>query len=249
MNDILFPVCIFLAGAISSFINVMAGGGSILTLGVMMLFGLDGSVANGTNRIGILTATSSGMVAFKTERYGNIKESAVLGLCALPGALIGSYYAVSISNVLFQRLLSVVMIFIIITLFLPKKKNHLMAEKSRSSKIFLYPAMFIVGLYGGFIQAGVGFLIMASLRHLTSISLIKINMHKVYIIFMYTVPVLIIFGITGNINWFYAICLGAGNSIGAWLSVKLSIRKGEKAVKILLAVAILLMAVKFMLTW
>ena len=243
---LIYPVCIFLIGILASFINIMAGGGSVLTLGVLMLFGLDASVANGTNRFGIIVESISGISAYKSEQYSNIKESILLAIFTLPGAVIGSIYAIQISSLTFQRILAVVMIFIIVTLFIPQKNNNKTAI-TKMGKILVYPAMLIVGFYGGFIQAGVGFLIIASLRHLLKLDLVLVNMHKVYIILIYTIPLLFIFGFTGNIHWIYALCLAAGNAVGAWISVKVSIKKGEKIIKTVFIAAILIMSIKFLL--
>ena len=249
MIEIINPIIIFTVGAIAGFINIMAGGGSTLTLGAMILMGLDAAVANGTNRIGILIETISASAAYKSKRFGNLKKSLLLVSCAVPGAIIGSFFAVKISNAAFQRILTGVMIFIVITLFLPKKTSQNIEDISGLRKYLIYPAMFLVGLYGGFIQAGVGFLIMASLRHLTRLDLININMHKIHIVLFYTIPILFVFGFTNNINWLYAICLGMGFALGAWISVIISIKKGEKIVKAVLGVAILIMVIKFLLTF
>lgn len=89
---------------------------------------------------------------------------------------------------------------------------------------------------------------MASFRHILNMDLIKINMHKSAIVLIYTIPLLLVFGFTNNINWLYAIVLSFGNAIGAWISVKLSLKKGEKVVKTVLAIAIVMMSVKFMLS-
>ncbi|MBN2543411.1 sulfite exporter TauE/SafE family protein [bacterium] len=248
MNEIYRLIAIFFAGGICSFINVMAGGGSVLTLGIMMLLGIDASVANGTNRIGILVGTASGAMAYKSENYMNFRDSLKLAAFTIPGAIIGSIFAVRIDNLLFERVLAIVMIFIVITLFIPKKNIQKLNNKTNIKNILIYPAMFLVGIYGGFIQAGVGFLIMASLRHILRMELVTINLHKVYIVLIYTIPLLFIFGFTGNINLLYGLCLASGSAIGAWLSVKLSLKKGEKVIKIILGIALLLMAVKFLLS-
>ncbi|MBU2541230.1 MAG: sulfite exporter TauE/SafE family protein [Candidatus Omnitrophica bacterium] len=249
MNEIIHLIIVFSAGAIAGFINVMAGGGSVLTLGVMMLIGLDAPIANGTNRIGILAGAISGASAYNSEKLSNIKESFLLGIWTLPGAIIGSIFAINISNLLFQRILAGVMIFVVITLFRPIANGQNSKEFSKGRNKLIYPTMFLIGLYGGFIQAGVGFLIMFSLRHILGLSLTKINIHKVCIILLYTIPVIFIFGLTKNINWIYAVCLGLGSALGAWLSVKVSVKKGEGVIKIVLCVAILLMAAKFLLTF
>ena len=242
MDEWQIAIILFFAGAAASFINMMAGGGSMLTVGIMILLGIDPSVANGTNRIGVLVGTGSGALAFKSEKFTDVKRSLLLGLCAIPGAIIGSLYSISISDLWFKKILAIVMILILATMFIPKKKTK---EKVKGS-FMIYPAMFVVGLYGGFIQIGVGFLLMALLRHLMAFDLIRTNMHKVFVVLIYSFPVLLIFGLSGNINWFLAITMSLGNAVGSWMSVKLAIRKGEKFVKIVLVIAIVLMSAKFL---
>ena len=249
MENTLSLLFMFFIGVLASLINIMAGGGSILTLGTMMLIGLDAPVANGTNRIGLLIESVSGALAYASENVGNLKESLTLGFWALPGALIGVMFAINISNTAFQRILAVVMICVVMTLIIPQGSSIKRKNTPGKNKIFIYPIMFLIGLYGGFIQAGVGFLIMGSLRYLLHLDLVTINKHKVYIVLVYTIPTLFIFGFTQNIHWPYAVCLAAGNAAGAWLSVKISVKKGENAVKIGLSIAILLMAIKFFFTF
>ena len=233
---------LFFAGAVSSFINMMAGGGSMLPVGIMILLGVDPSVANGTNRIGVLVGTGTGAIAFRSEKFTDIKQSLLLGLCAIPGAIIGSVYSINISDLWFKKILAIVMILILVTMFIPKKK----VEQKVKGSFWIYPAMFVVGLYGGFIQIGVGFILMAFLRHLMAFDLIRTNMHKVFVVLIYTIPVLLIFGFSGNINWFLALIMSMGNALGSWISVKLAIRKGEKFVKVVLVIAIVLMSAKFL---
>jgi uncharacterized protein len=226
----------------------MAGGGSVLTLGAMMLLGMDAAIANGTNRLGILAGGISGSFAYHSEKHTELMDSFKMSLFTLPGAIIGSIYSIQIDSAMFKKILAIVMIFIIITLILPKKKKEALTAKSKKHKLFIYPAMFFIGFYGGFIQVGIGFLIMAALRHILGLNLIKTNMHKAFLVIIYTIPVIFVFAFTGNINWLYGICLALGNAFGSWFSVKLSLKKGEKLIKIVLVIAILLMATKFLIS-
>jgi uncharacterized membrane protein YfcA len=247
MTEILTFVCVFAAGLSAGFLNVMAGGGSAITLGVLILLGFDSSVANGTNRIALFAQNISAVTSFRREKYSEFPLSLKLSLFTLPGAILGSIYAVNISHVMFQRILAVVMIFVLATLLLPKSRNNVSGDRGKTARLLVYPAMFGVGFYGGFVQAGVGFIIMAALRHLMGLDLVRVNMHKVFVVLIYTIPILFVFGLTGNINWVYAICLAAGNAVGAWWSAKVSVVKGEKAVKAVLYIALGMMAVKFFL--
>ena len=116
----------------------------------------------------------------------------------------------------------------------------------RPAHPFLYPALVAVGFYGGFLQIGVGFLFMATLYHLLRVDLIRVNMHKVFIILLYTLPALIVFSLTGNVNWGYGLILAAGNALGAWWGARAAVKGGERIIKIILAVAILIMSFKLL---
>jgi len=246
MENISHLLLLFGVGTLAGFINVMAGGGSSITLPILIFLGLDSALANGTNRVALIIQNISAITSFKQEKYSQFPQSLKLSALTLPGAVIGAIVATRIDNLLFQKILAVVMIGIMITIVMPDRKNKAISAGSGRQSPWIYPAMMAIGFYGGFIQVGVGFLFMAALRHLLSLDLIRVNMHKVFIIFVYTWPALLIFFLTGNVNWVYGLVLGAGNAFGAWWSVKLSVRRGEKIIRLFLVLAMLIMAAKLL---
>lgn len=245
MPDLSGILILFGVGAVAAFINVNAGGGSSLTLPVLILLGLNPTVANGTNRVAILFQNVSAVYSFKREKYYDLKNSLILSALTLPGAIAGSILAVKIGDELFQKVLAVVMIFIIITMLIPKKKiERVNTDFVVDWKIVI--SMLAVGFYGAFIQVGVGFLLMASFQYLMKLDLIRVNMHKVFVVLIFTIPAILIFILTNNINWYYGLTLAAGNVFGGWWGAKLSVKKGEKFIKFVLIIAILIMAMKLL---
>ena len=234
---------LFGTGLIAGFMNVTAGGGSTLTLPALIFLGLDSATANGTNRIAILLQNVSAVYSFKQENYKQFDISLKLSLLTLPGSILGALLAIKISDELFQKILAVVMIGIIISMIIPTKKN---VSENKNNKISwqTYIAMVFIGFYGGFIQVGVGFILMAALKYLMRLNLVYINMHKVFIVLIYTIPALLIFIISKNINWILGIGLAAGNIIGGWWGAKLSVKKGEKFIRMFLIAAIFIIALK-----
>ena len=164
----------------------------------------------------------------------------------LPGAIIGAIYAIRISNEAFQKLLGIVMIGIVITMMIPSSKKFVNEKIIGKVPWLIYPIMFALGFYGGFIQVGIGFLLMIALHRVLKMNMVYVNFHKVFIVMFYTIPALIIFMVTGNINWIYGISLAAGTGLGAWWSAKIAVRKGEKVIKIVLTIAILIMSLKLL---
>jgi len=235
---------LFGMGIIVGFINVNAGGGSSLTLPILIFLGLDGALANGTNRVAILVQNVFAVASFQKREFHEFKLSGKLSLFTLPGAVIGAILATKISGVLFERMLGVVLLFIVISMFFSRNYVKDDRDQKKHSNWLIYPALFGIGFYGGFLQVGVGFLFMAALYNLLKLDLIRVNMHKVFIILIYTIPALVIFIVSGNVNWKFGLSLAGGSSLGAWFGARASVKGGEKLIRIVLAIAILVMAVK-----
>ncbi len=241
----LFDILIlFVVGVAAGFLNVIAGGGSVFTLPALIFLGLDSSLANGTNRIAVFAQSVFAVASFKRKKLHQFKLSSTLALLTLPGAVAGALIAIRVSDALFQRILGVVMILVVISLFLPPPSSLKISRKNGIPSWLLYPVLVGIGFYGGFLQVGVGFLFMAALYHLLLPDLVKVNMHKVFIIMLYTVPALIVFALTGNVDWKLGIALGAGNSLGGWWGARVSVVGGEKVIRTILALSIIIMALK-----
>ncbi len=246
MNELTAALLLFSVGVISGVINVMAGGGSSLTLPVLIFLGLDSALANGTNRIAIVIQNVAAVSSFKKEKYSQFGTSIKLSLLTLPGSIIGAVAAVKMSDELFQKILAVVMIAIIISMMIPKSKTVYSDDPAKKISLWTHLSMFFIGFYGGFIQVGVGFLLMGALHYLMKLNLVYVNMHKVFIVFIFTIPALIIFIITGNVHWGFGLSLAAGNGLGAWWAAKISVKKGEGVIKFVLFIAIFIMALKLL---
>lgn len=245
MPEYLEILILFFVGLLAGVINVMAGGGSSLTLPALIFMGLDSAAANGTNRIGILLQGIFSTLSYRKEKLSEIEKSVKLSLLTLPGAVLGALLALKISNEWFDRILGIVMIGVIISMLIPQSKLEISTGGERKSRL-IYPVMFAIGFYGGFIQVGVGFLIMAALYHLLRIDLIRVNMHKVFITMIYTVPTLLIFIWSGNVDWLLGLSLAAGTSIGGWWAVRFSIKGGERVIRYVMVLAIFIIALKLL---
>jgi uncharacterized membrane protein YfcA len=234
---------LFGAGAVAGFINVNAGGGSSLTLPALYFLGLDWATANGTNRIALILQNVFAVASFHKNKVFELRSSAALAVFTLPGAVSGALLATRISNMLFQRILGAILIFIVASMFVSRSytKNHTLTGKR---SWLIYPALFAIGFYGGLVQVGVGFLFMAALYHLLKENLVKVNMHKVFIILIYTIAALAVFTVTGNVNWQFGLVLAAGNALGGWWGAQAAFKGGEKFIRIILGFGILLIALK-----
>lgn len=238
------PILVFV-GVISGFLNVMAGGGSTLVLPLLIVFGMESGIANGTNRIAILTQNILATSSFARRGSWNFQTSIRLAIWTLPGAIAGALFATTVSDALFQRLLGLIIIGVVISMVIPTRLSGTRSTTSGGRKsIWIYPVMLGIGFYGGFMQVGVGFLFMASLYHILAMDLGEVNIHKVVIVLIYTIPALLVFIATGNVQWDLGLWLGGGSAIGGWLGARTSLRGGERVIRIVLVAALILLSLK-----
>lgn len=241
-----------LAGGVAGFMNVMAGGGSLITLPILVFMGMDGPVANGTNRVAILVQNITATASFSGQGLSDFKLSLSLGLCALPGAALGAYLGTKIGGVWFNRILAGVMIGVLVLMSRKKRNPEAVVGLQSTGAGRLVPAhllMVAAGIYGGFIQAGVGFILMAILHKVLGLDLVRVNMHKVFIVGTYTLVALFIFAAKGEVLWIAGAVLALGNALGGWLATRLAIKRGEGLIRIILYLALVVMAVKLILTY
>ncbi len=245
MADFLKLVLLALLGVCAGFLNVTAGGGSLLTLPFLIFLGLPASVANGTNRIAILVQN-----IFATARFHQFKvipkgTTLVTAIPAIAGSILGAQLAIDIDEVLFKRLLAVIMILVMGFMFFGhgKKEPQSSPTFNNSKTAILAVSFFFVGVYGGFIQGGIGFLIILVLT-MAGYDLVKTNALKVLVVLIFTPFALFIFIINGQVDFLKGLVLASGNATGAWLASRVVVERGHNFIRWIVMIAVLGFAVK-----
>ncbi|MEJ2724161.1 MAG: sulfite exporter TauE/SafE family protein [Deltaproteobacteria bacterium] len=241
-----YPV-LLVCGSLAGFLNVMAGGGSLITLPLLIFLGLPAAVANGTNRVAIFFQNIFAIGGFRRQGVFPIRLAL---LCTVP-ALVGSYWganlAVTIDDALFKRLLAGIMIGVLIfTLVDPVRRwGHPVGGMTPLRRAFLILVFFGVGVYGGFVQAGVGFIVISGLLAY-GLDLVRINAVKVIVVFSFTLIALGVFIFHGEINYAMGLALAAGNSIGGLIATRVAVRKGHDWIKKMVSATVLIFALKLL---
>ena len=247
MLDFPFDILILVgAGLFAGFVNTMAGGGSLLTLPLLIFLGLPPATANGTNRIAIIVSASSATIGFRSKNISSFPLSIYLGIAAFFGALIGSRIAVEIDGLLFNKILAIIMIVVVVLMvFKPNYKADLLqARTTGKTLIWSMVAFFFIGIYGGFINAGIGFIIMLFLNYVNKLDLVRVNATKVTLVLIYTTAALATFILSGHIDLKYGIALAVGNAAGAFFASRYAVKKGEGVIKTVMMIMVVAMSVK-----
>ena len=237
---------LILVGFIAGIINILAGGGSLLTLPMLIFLGLPPHIANGTNRVAIIIQNIFAVKGFQSKGIKTYPFSLYLAIPATIGAIIGAIVGIKIEGELFNKILGIVMLVIVIYMVLKSNKiskNNIERIKGKYFWLSII-AFFFIGLYGGFIQAGVGFIILFTLSNINQFSLVKSNAIKVTVALIYTLVAVAIFAYNDSVNWKYGLILSLGNATGGWVTSRWSVNKDDKFVKKVLIIMVLAMAIK-----
>lgn len=245
---------IFTVGVIAGFINTLAGGGSLISLPILIFLGLPTAVANGTNRLAIAVQSLFAVTGFRRKGVSDFKASLLMSVPALVGAIIGAQLATDVSDILFKRILAAIMLLVLgIILWNPIRKSYAnvpynggMAKVSWNRRIALMIMFFFIGIYGGFIQAGIGFMIIAVLTTMSGLSLLETNSHKVFIVGINALFALLVFVFHNKIHWPIGLALAAGNGLGGWIGSHLAVTKGERFIRLVLTICVVAMAVRLL---
>lgn len=240
-----YPLLV-LVGFVVGFINTVAGGGSLLALPFLIFIGLPSNIANGTNRVAIIVQTAMATAGFKSKGVSTFPFNTYLGFSAFFGAIIGAYIAVDVTGEVFNRILAMVMLAVVlIIIFSPKLSVVHPAERLTGKYLWLgMIAFFFFGIYGGFINAGLGFLMMLFLHYVNRMSLVRSNATKVVVVFLYMLSALAVFALNDKVNWKIGLILAIGNGSGAWLASRVSVKKGDGFIKVFLVIMVVIMAIK-----
>ena len=243
-----FYLIVVAVGIAAGIINTLAAGGSLLTLPVLMALGLSPNMANGTNRIAIFLQNVVGVGSFHREKIMDFPSGFRVGLPAAAGAIAGAFIAVNLNDEVMKLAIAGVMILVFFLILL--KPNRWIQSHEEHPPIPYWIQVivfFLVGIYGGFIQAGVGFFLLTSLVLGSGFELVKANALKLFVILLYTPLALLIFFLHGDVNLWVGLVLAVGNMTGAWIGTKIAVKWGAVFIRYFVLVAILVASTKLIM--
>ena len=244
MNDWLY-LLLLPAGFVCGFINVLAGSGSLITLPLLIFLGLPAGLANGTNRVAILCQNLVATHAFKRKSKLYLAGDKWLLIPVTAGALAGALLAVDLNERLMRAAIGAVMLVMLVMLvFDPARWLKAAPDQQAVRGPLLWIILFAAGAYGGFIQAGVGLVLLATLVFGAGHDLVRANALKVFLVLGFTPIALAVFVFNDQVRWDLGLLLAVGNVTGALVAVKLAIVRGASFVRWVLIIVIALAATK-----
>ena len=233
---------LIVGGVFAGAINTVAGGGSMLTVPLLVLAGVPGNSANGSNRIGVMASNLSATASFRRLGVDGLQHAVPVLVPVVAGSLVGSLAISRLTDDTFETVFGLIMIpLIIVSIRKPKFRE----DGARWSRPVTYAVFFAIGMYGGAIQAGMGLVLLAALTR-AGYDLVTANSMKVIIILAVTVTAIPVFVAQGQVDWIPALILAVGFTIGGSLGAHVAVRGGERVIRIVMVVAALALAARLL---
>jgi len=242
----LFYVLLVVAGLIAGAINTLAGGGSMLTLPALMLLGLPADIANATNRVAVMAQSLAGASGFFQADRLDLQQFWPIVLPTLWGGLLGAI-AASWCPVEWLKPLLLGTMLAMALLMLVKPEMIAPVDPTETPRAPDTPrarwALVLAGFYGGFVQAGVGFVLLAAIAGVLRYDLVRANGFKLVCTGAFTLVALGVFIARGQVQWLPGLALALGSVFGARYSVRLALALPPERLRHLLFVLVVLMSV------
>jgi uncharacterized membrane protein YfcA len=231
---------------VAGFINTLAGGGSFITVPLLTLVGLPPTVANGTNRLAVFTQNVAAVAGFRTEGVSGVDLALRLLPATLVGSWLGAYLATEIPDELFAKGFGILMLVALpVVLWKPRPREGAGPRTlPLPVQLGLY---FVLGFYGGAVQAGIGIPLLLALVGVGGLDLVRANSVKVVIIAALTAVALVQFMIAGKVVFTYGLVLAVGSGLGGYAAGRFGARVGERLIRPVFVVAVVLLAFQLLL--
>lgn len=235
-------VFLVFGGFAAGVVNAMAGGGSALTVPLLVLAGVPGTEANGSNRVGVLTSNGAAYASFRRSGVDGLAGAGPILGPTVVGSLLGSFGISQLTDEAFETVFGFLLIpIIVLTIFKPKPSE----DAEPWSRGITMLAFFGIGLYGGAFQAGVGLVMLTALTR-AGYDLVTANSVKSLITLTVTVIALPVFILQDKVVWLPALILAAGFMAGGWAGARIAVTGGERIVRVFIVAAALVLAARLL---
>jgi uncharacterized membrane protein YfcA len=236
------------AGFLAGFINTLAGSGSLVTLPMLIFLGLPATVANGTNRVAVVLQNLVAIDSFRRKGVLDFRGALYLGAPAVLGSVIGAQIAVNLDEMAMRRAIGVLMVAMLFVIILRPQRwlTGVLERLEGRPKIWQLLLLFLIGIYGGFIQAGVGIFLLAGLVLGVGYDLVRANAVKVGVIFLFTLAALVVFVRNDQVDWLIGFIVAIGNMLGAYFAARLAVERGAVLVHRLLIIIVVVSAINLL---
>lgn len=219
--SLLEALAILLAGVAAGTINTVVGSGTLITFPTLLAFGVPPVTANVSNTVGLVPGSVSGAVGYRRELSG--QRARVLRLCvaSLVGGLAGALLLLVLPEGAFAAIVpALILLGLVLVVFQPRISAWVAVRHDARGGLphhgawWVWPAVLLAGVYGGYFGAAQGVLLMAVLGIGVDEPLQRLNAVKNVLAAVVNGVAGLLFILVAHVDWRVAVLIGVGSVVG-----------------------------------
>jgi uncharacterized membrane protein YfcA len=237
---------VFAVGVAAGTVGVMVGGGSLLSIPLLIFLGLPPQVAIATDRFAGLGAGATALYRFWRAERIVWRFVPVLALASLLGSLLGASALVGAQPDSLRLVVGVLLVALVPMLFVRRDFGVVPRQMSRR-RMTLGLALYLgVQVLAGFFGGGTGVLVFAILMSFLGVTITQVAATQTIPFLVLTLSSLLLFAASGIVDYRAGLVLLAGTAVGGYLGANLAIRSGDRWVRRLFALVVLASAARLL---
>lgn len=227
--DPLIAILILIVGLFAGIVNTIVGGGSLISVPLLIFSGLPAHIAIGTNRFAMIFNTGIAAIDYHKKVKYEIRMLIIPTLFASIGSVIGANIVLQFNEILLEYVIAIFMIIMGCIIFYKKelglrKETMLVTQKKY---YFIVLLSFVLGVYGGFYGAGVSTMFTFLFVSVFGISFLKSAGITRFVVTTLSVIAVPIFLLNSKIDFLYGGLLAVSFILGAKIGVRLALKAGN----------------------
>jgi len=245
---------ILLAGVGAGTINTVVGSGTLITFPTLLAFGVPPVVANVSNNIGLVPGSVTGAIGYRRELAGQRSRVLHLASASLLGAVAGAVLLLVLPPGAFEAIVPALILLGVVLVVVQPRLSAWVARRhaergapARDLAWWVWPAVLLTGVYGGYFGAAQGVLLMAVLGIGVQETLQRLNGVKNVLAAIVNGVAGLIFAVVAEVDWLIVLLIGIGAVIGGVIGASVGRRLSPLALRVVIVVVGLVAFTAFLL--
>ncbi len=247
-------VAILLAGVAAGTINTVVGSGTLITFPTLLAFGIPPVTANVSNTVGLAPGSLSGAIGYRAELTGQRRRLVRLGSASLGGGVVGALLLLVLPSGAFDAIVPVLILLGCVLVILgPRISKRVAARAEKRGGLaehgawWVWPAVGLAGVYGGYFGAAQGVLLMAILGIGVADSTQRHNATKNVLALLVNGVAAVIFIFVADVDWGVAGLIAVGSVIGGQIGATVGRRLPPNVLRAVIVVVGIVAVTAFLL--
>ncbi|HEX8780174.1 MAG TPA: sulfite exporter TauE/SafE family protein [Nocardioides sp.] len=209
-----------LAGVAAGTINTIVGSGTLITFPTLLAFGVPPVTANVSNSIGLVPGSVTGAVGYRRELVGQRARVLRLASASGLGGLTGGV-ALLLAPGAFAVVVPVLIVLGLVLVVTQPRISAYVARRHEATgglpehgAWWVWPGMFLCGIYGGYFGAAQGILMMAVLGIGVAETLQRLNAAKNVLAAIVNGISGVLFAVVADVDWMIVLLIAVGATVG-----------------------------------